>query len=201
MVFPGGPLAAIARKRAGFAGRAHRLTVRAHPVRAVRDGFLRLAYGRSKAADLSRLRRSRGCARAPFLDLGMRARRIPADPQGSRRREYRRRRRSRSAEVGCERKASRSSSRTWSRFSKTRGGCSPGRPCCRLPSTCRRRRSSRCWRSSRSGSFPALCSSSRRPIRCRPFALGMFHTDPTHISPIPPERMRYSMEAAGSSAR
>jgi len=30
-----------------------------------------------------------------------------------------------------------------------------------------------------------------------PFALGMFHTDPTHISPIPPERMRYAVEAAG----
>ncbi|HKP67328.1 MAG TPA: methyltransferase domain-containing protein [Casimicrobiaceae bacterium] len=29
------------------------------------------------------------------------------------------------------------------------------------------------------------------------FALGVFHTDPTHISPIPPERMRYSIEAAG----
>ena len=27
--------------------------------------------------------------------------------------------------------------------------------------------------------------------------MGVFHTDPTHISPIPPERMRYSIEAAG----
>jgi len=30
-----------------------------------------------------------------------------------------------------------------------------------------------------------------------PFALGTFHTDPTHVNPIPPERMRYAIEAAG----
>jgi O-antigen chain-terminating methyltransferase len=35
------------------------------------------------------------------------------------------------------------------------------------------------------------------PNPLSPFALGNFHTDPTHISPIPPERMRYSVEAAG----
>lgn len=35
------------------------------------------------------------------------------------------------------------------------------------------------------------------PNPLSPFALGVFHTDPTHISPIPPERMRYSIEAAG----
>ena len=98
MVFPGGPLAAIARNRAGtLAWRAHRFTVRAHAVRAVRVRFLRLAYGRSEAADLSRLRRSGSCARCTVSRSRMRARRIPADPQGSRRREYRRRRQSRSA--------------------------------------------------------------------------------------------------------
>lgn len=35
------------------------------------------------------------------------------------------------------------------------------------------------------------------PNPLSPFALGVFHTDPTHISPIPPERMRYAIEAAG----
>jgi O-antigen chain-terminating methyltransferase len=35
------------------------------------------------------------------------------------------------------------------------------------------------------------------PNPLSPFALAVFHTDPTHISPIPPERMRYSIEAAG----
>ena len=35
------------------------------------------------------------------------------------------------------------------------------------------------------------------PNPLSPFALGVFHTDPTHIAPIPPERMRYSIEAAG----
>ena len=35
------------------------------------------------------------------------------------------------------------------------------------------------------------------PNPLSPFALGVFHTDPTHVSPIPPERMRYSIEAAG----
>jgi len=35
------------------------------------------------------------------------------------------------------------------------------------------------------------------PNPLSPFALGTFHTDPTHISPIPPERMRYAVEAAG----
>jgi O-antigen chain-terminating methyltransferase len=29
------------------------------------------------------------------------------------------------------------------------------------------------------------------------FALGVFHTDATHIRPLPPERMRYEIEAAG----
>ena len=29
------------------------------------------------------------------------------------------------------------------------------------------------------------------------FALGVFHTDPTHVTPLPPERMRYSIEASG----
>jgi len=35
------------------------------------------------------------------------------------------------------------------------------------------------------------------PNPLSPFALAVFHTDSTHISPIPPERMRYSIEAAG----
>jgi len=35
------------------------------------------------------------------------------------------------------------------------------------------------------------------PNPLSPFALAVFHTDPTHVSPIPPERMRYSIEAAG----
>jgi O-antigen chain-terminating methyltransferase len=29
------------------------------------------------------------------------------------------------------------------------------------------------------------------------FALSVFHTDPTHVAPLPPERLRYSIEAAG----
>lgn len=33
-----------------------------------------------------------------------------------------------------------------------------------------------------------------------PFALGQFHTDPTHVAPLPPERMRFSIEAAGFEA-
>lgn len=35
------------------------------------------------------------------------------------------------------------------------------------------------------------------PNPLSPFALGVFHTDPTHVSPLPPERLRYSIEAAG----
>jgi SAM-dependent methyltransferase len=35
------------------------------------------------------------------------------------------------------------------------------------------------------------------PNPLSPFALGVFHTDSTHVNPIPPERMRYSIEAAG----
>jgi hypothetical protein len=35
------------------------------------------------------------------------------------------------------------------------------------------------------------------PNPLSPFALGVFHTDATHVDPIPPERMRYSIEAAG----
>ena len=35
------------------------------------------------------------------------------------------------------------------------------------------------------------------PNPLSPFALGTFHTDPTHVDPIPPERMRYAIEAAG----
>ena len=30
-----------------------------------------------------------------------------------------------------------------------------------------------------------------------PFALGQFHTDPTHVAPLPPERLRFAIEAAG----
>ena len=35
------------------------------------------------------------------------------------------------------------------------------------------------------------------PNPLSPFAMGVFHTDPTHVAPLPPERMRYSIEAAG----
>lgn len=35
------------------------------------------------------------------------------------------------------------------------------------------------------------------PNPLSPFALGQFHTDPTHIAPIPPERLRFAVEAAG----
>jgi len=35
------------------------------------------------------------------------------------------------------------------------------------------------------------------PNPLSPFALGVFHTDATHVDPIPPERMRYSIETAG----
>jgi O-antigen chain-terminating methyltransferase len=35
------------------------------------------------------------------------------------------------------------------------------------------------------------------PNPLSPFALAQFHTDPTHIAPIPPERMRFFVEAAG----
>jgi SAM-dependent methyltransferase len=35
------------------------------------------------------------------------------------------------------------------------------------------------------------------PNPLSPFALAHFHTDPTHLNPIPPERMRYAIEAAG----
>ena len=35
------------------------------------------------------------------------------------------------------------------------------------------------------------------PNPLSPFALGLFHTDPTHIAPLPPERLRFSVEAAG----
>lgn len=35
------------------------------------------------------------------------------------------------------------------------------------------------------------------PNPLSPRALGVFHTDPTHVAPLPPERLRYSIEAAG----
>ena len=35
------------------------------------------------------------------------------------------------------------------------------------------------------------------PNPLSPFALGHFHTDPTHLAPIPPERMRFEVELAG----
>lgn len=35
------------------------------------------------------------------------------------------------------------------------------------------------------------------PNPLSPFALGVFHTDPTHINPLPPEGLRFSVEAAG----
>jgi len=35
------------------------------------------------------------------------------------------------------------------------------------------------------------------PNPLSPFALGHFHTDPTHVAPLPPERLRYFVEAAG----
>jgi SAM-dependent methyltransferase len=35
------------------------------------------------------------------------------------------------------------------------------------------------------------------PNPLSPFALGQFHTDPTHVAPIPPERLRFTIEAAG----
>src|SRR5207247_2228097 len=34
------------------------------------------------------------------------------------------------------------------------------------------------------------------PNPLSPFALAVFHTDPTHITPLPPERVRYQIEAA-----
>jgi O-antigen chain-terminating methyltransferase len=38
------------------------------------------------------------------------------------------------------------------------------------------------------------------PNPLSPFALGEFHTDPTHVTPIPPERLRFELEAAGFEA-
>ena len=35
------------------------------------------------------------------------------------------------------------------------------------------------------------------PNPLSPFALAHFHTDPTHLAPLPPERTRYAIEAAG----
>ena len=35
------------------------------------------------------------------------------------------------------------------------------------------------------------------PNPLSPFALAVFHTDPTHVTPLPPEAMRYAIEAAG----
>lgn len=35
------------------------------------------------------------------------------------------------------------------------------------------------------------------PNPLSPFALGHFHTDPTHVAPLPPERVRFSVELAG----
>jgi O-antigen chain-terminating methyltransferase len=35
------------------------------------------------------------------------------------------------------------------------------------------------------------------PNPLSPFALGVFHTDPTHVQPLPPEAARYAIEAAG----
>lgn len=35
------------------------------------------------------------------------------------------------------------------------------------------------------------------PNPLSPFALARFHTDPTHVVPLPPERLRFAIEAAG----
>jgi len=35
------------------------------------------------------------------------------------------------------------------------------------------------------------------PNTLSPFTMGVFHTDPTHVTPLPPERLRYAVEAAG----
>ena len=35
------------------------------------------------------------------------------------------------------------------------------------------------------------------PNPLSPLALSVFHTDPTHVAPLPPEAMRYAIEAAG----
>lgn len=35
------------------------------------------------------------------------------------------------------------------------------------------------------------------PNPLSPFALAVFHSDPTHVAPLPPEAMRYAVEAAG----
>jgi O-antigen chain-terminating methyltransferase len=35
------------------------------------------------------------------------------------------------------------------------------------------------------------------PNPLSPFALGVFHSDPTHVAPLPPEAMRYHIEVAG----
>ena len=35
------------------------------------------------------------------------------------------------------------------------------------------------------------------PNPLSPFALARFHSDPTHVAPLPPERLRFSIEAAG----
>lgn len=35
------------------------------------------------------------------------------------------------------------------------------------------------------------------PNPLSPFALGVFHSDPTHVAPLPPEALRYFVEAAG----
>ncbi|MBS0326606.1 MAG: methyltransferase domain-containing protein [Proteobacteria bacterium] len=35
------------------------------------------------------------------------------------------------------------------------------------------------------------------PNPLSPFALAHFHTDPTHVTPLPPERVRFAIEAAG----
>jgi O-antigen chain-terminating methyltransferase len=35
------------------------------------------------------------------------------------------------------------------------------------------------------------------PNPLSPFALARFHSDPTHVVPLPPERLRFSVEEAG----
>ncbi len=49
------------------------------------------------------------------------------------------------------------------------------------------------WRRIRPGGLFII----ETPNPVSPFALAHFHTDPTHVAPIPPDRLRYQVEAAG----
>jgi hypothetical protein len=197
MVFPGGPLAAIARNRAGLSPGVPIDSLSAHTRYAL---FESVFYDSRTVAAKQRIYLDyvdREVARdAPFLDLGcgrgefLQILREPASRVSASTSI-------RKCWVRCERKASPFSSRTWSHFSNMRGPMFSGASVLQVAEHLPPLQIEQVLSLIAQRLVPGAVLIVETPNPLSPFALGTFHTDPTHISPIPPERMRYAVEAAG----